>query len=108
MNINYEPPKPYKLQTDGDLWAIAHKALKAKGPHAVRVSKVKGHEDRAIEQLSPEQWREKVNNDEADTLAGEAYYALHGAQLKNLAQAYVDRFEEYVNFMHSIQCIILR
>eukprot|EP00973_Karenia_brevis_P087476 12129311-Karenia_brevis.AAC.1 len=43
LRHDYQPTTPYNLQTDGDLWEIAHHALVTRGPHSVKLTKVKGH-----------------------------------------------------------------
>eukprot|EP00973_Karenia_brevis_P061714 8582899-Karenia_brevis.AAC.1 len=71
-DINYKPLLPYNLQKDGDLWALVHEGLVQRGPHSVKLSKVKGHatwEDCTTEELK----RHKMSNDCADGHAKKAH-----------------------------------
>eukprot|EP00973_Karenia_brevis_P043034 5957991-Karenia_brevis.AAC.1 len=69
---DYIPNTPYNMQVDGDLWAIAHSAIKTRGPHSVSITKVKGHAE--MSECHTQALRErKHHNDKADKIAADAH-----------------------------------
>ena len=89
------PKRPWGLMPDGDLWNEFQQAVIAKGPHAVDLSKVKGHAtDDMVQQGYSAQL--KIGNDRSDTLAtrGRSSFAFAA-----LAGACSQRQDEYASFM---------
>ena len=71
------PAIPWCLMDDGDLWYHWYQAAKAKGPEAIRLSKVKGHATAAQVNAGEVRKVDQVNNVKVDDVAGEAV-ELHG------------------------------
>ena len=56
------------MQRDGDVWQAFWRAAIAKGPHAIKVSKVKGHATEKHITDGTATGAEKAGNDIADNL----------------------------------------
>ena len=98
-------PTPWQLVRDGDLWRIYWKALIAKGVHAVRLTKLKGHttyDDVKKETITAEH---RHGNMRADAICNDGYGVVQGAQ--NLTQWYQARHAEYCRFIMRVQRLIL-
>ena len=65
------------MEVNGDLWAHFEKAMRAKGAHAIRISKVKGHTTEELIAEGKATRRDMINNDKADEVA-KAAMQLHG------------------------------
>ena len=63
------PSTNWKVKSDGNIWEHFEKAVRAKGAHAVRITKVKGHVTQ--EHVDAQQYRDadKRGNDKADEAA---------------------------------------
>ena len=87
------PKRPWGLMPDGDLWQAFQHAVVAKGPHAVDLSKVKGHAtDEMVEKGYPRHL--KVGNDHSDALATRGRTSFPFA---HLAHACSHRQDEYAS-----------
>ncbi len=88
----------YKVLSDGDLWEHFEKAVRAKGVHAVRITKVKGHVSQ--EQVDAQQYRaaDKRGNDKADE-AADVGTQLYGKNVTETANFFHTRHHRYTNFM---------
>eukprot|EP00973_Karenia_brevis_P031134 4295146-Karenia_brevis.AAC.1 len=95
-NHDYTPSTPYLLQTDGDLWDIAHNAIKTRGPDSVCITKVKGHA-KLSECHTTIQKERKLHNDSADKIADEAHTKIRAPCV--IGQRYSKRQEEYTDFL---------
>ncbi len=75
----------YKVVYDGDLWEHFEKAVKTKGVHAIRITKVQGHVTQ--EQVDSKQYRavDKRGNDKADE-AADVGSALYGKDVIDTAR----------------------
>ena len=92
--------------SDGDLWFHFEEAAKAKGPKAIRISKVKGHVTQA--QVDDGTFRavDKSGNDQADHAADVAVQ-MHGEEIVSLAKILHRRHRQYFKFMqHVVKHII--
>ena len=58
-----QPRRPWSLQRDGDLWQAYWQHAKAKGTHAIRLTKVKGHTTEAM----VDQGKSPISTDKATT-----------------------------------------
>ena len=61
--------RPYELLTDGDLLALIHMLISARGPRTTKISKVKGHADEELVRRGKVREVDKVGNDMADRAA---------------------------------------
>ncbi len=88
----------YKVVSDGDLWEHFEKAVRAKGVHAIRITKVKGHVTQ--EQVDSKQYRavDKKGNDKADQ-AADVGTALYGKDVIDTAKNLHGRHYRYTKFM---------
>eukprot|EP00973_Karenia_brevis_P095355 12426934-Karenia_brevis.AAC.1 len=98
QNCGFTPHTPYNLQVDGDLWAIAHSAIKARGPHSVCITKVKGHAKLAECHTKVLKDR-KFHNDRADEIADDAHAKLRAPCVLQLGHRYAKRQNNYINFL---------
>ena len=67
----------WAMQKNGDLWAHFDRAVRAKGVHAVRISKVKGHATKEDISAGRASEADQIGNDKADGAAKGAIQ-LHG------------------------------
>lgn len=98
--------KHWAMQRDGDVWAAIWNVMLAKGPTAIRVSKVKGH---ATEKDVTEGRTTAVHracNNVADGLVKEAT-ALHGKSTNDLAYWLEARHRMYTTLMKDVQLFII-
>ena len=88
----------YKVLSDGDLWEHFERAVEAKGVHAARITKVKGHVSQ--EQGDAQQCRaaDKRGNDKADE-AADVGTQLFGKNVTNMADFFHTRHHRYTNLM---------
>ena len=61
--------KDWLKQPDGDLWKMLWRAIVAKNPHAIAVTKVKGHATEAMIQDGSVRVADKEGNDSSDLAA---------------------------------------
>ncbi len=96
----------WKTTSDGDLWQHFEEAVKAKGPHAIKITKVKGHATQ--EQVNNNIYRQcdKLGNDRADEAADIAV-KLHGDDLVEVARQMAFRIYEYTKFMKNVAMHII-
>ena len=88
----------YKVVSDGDLWEHSEKAVRAKGVHAIRITKVKGHVTQ--EQVDSKQYRpvDKKGNDKADQ-AADVGTVLYGKDVIDTTKFLHGRHYRYTKFM---------
>ena len=99
----HQPPRrPWLLQRDGDLWQAYWQHAKAKGTHAIRYTKVKGHATVAMVEAGTVATADKQGNDEADKLAKEAT-ELFGEGILRLGRKYGQRQKSYSALVFCIQ-----
>ena len=98
--------KHWQLQKDGDIWQAIWQAIIAKGPQAIRVTKVKGHATSSEVSSGKVEDVDKVGNDISDKLAAEGTL-LHGEDKINLANWIAARHRAYCEFMDMIQVFII-
>ena len=98
ISHDLQPKRPWALHKDGDLWGTYHDHVKAKGVHAIKISKVKGHatqdmiEDKTVRQV------DKDGNDFADNAAAEGV-GLHGKQVIKLGARWAQRHRKHCDFL---------
>ena len=104
-DLHYQPKVPYPPRKDGDLWAIFHANVKARGPSSIELVKVKGHAaDAGI--TTEQQARDKHGNDNADELAKTARTRLHDSALLQLSDYIAARAQQYIAFLKATHDII--
>ena len=69
MLAGRNPARPYELMVDGDLLALVHKLLDARGPGTTKISKVKGHAEEGLVREGRVRELDKIGNDMADRAA---------------------------------------
>ena len=101
LHCNSKIDLNWKLQTDGDLWEHFYKAVVAKGPAAVCISKVKGHatSEQVVAGVVTEQ--DNRGNDLADAAADKGVL-VHGEVLVKIAGRFDQRHRDYGDFMHDV------
>ena len=94
--------KPWPLQRDGDLWRIFWNLLLAKGPHAVRFSKVKGHATAADVAAGISTATDRMHNSRADDLVHRGVKAnIEGlAELGSLLGKHQQVYAELMRIIH--------
>jgi hypothetical protein len=99
---NLRKKKPSKtnwmLVSDGDLWLHFEQAAKAKGPKAIRLTKVKGHITQQQVDDNQHSMEDKLGNDKADEAADIAVQT-HGEDVVRLASIWHQRHRWYTRFM---------
>ena len=93
------------MQRDGDVWQAIWRAIIAKGPHAIKVSKVKGHATEQHVRDGTATAETKEGNDIADKLVEEGT-TLHGKANVDLAYWLGARQRAYQTTMPDIQRFI--
>ncbi len=91
----------WQLVSDGDLWYHFEMAAKAKGPKAIRISKVKGHVKQVQVDDGIYTQRDKDGNDQADHAADLATQ-MHGADVVSMASILHKRHDRYTAFMKQV------
>jgi hypothetical protein len=76
--------RPWALQKDGDLWEYMEHIIAAKGAHALKITKVKGHVTAKHIRDGTHRLSDKVGNDMADDLAARGVGA-HGDDVVHLS-----------------------
>ena len=99
--------KHWKLQKDGDVWQAIWRLILAKGPEAIKVTKVKGHATDEDVREGVATAADKAGNDVADSIVREAN-ALHGKATIDLAHWLEKRHTAYCTMMGEVQQIIIR
>ncbi len=91
----------WRTSSDGDLWDHFEKAIIAKGPKSIRITKVKGYVTQ--KQVDAQKYRlcDKVGNDKADQAADIAV-SMHGKPAIQLAKLWHDRHRYYAIFMQKV------
>ena len=68
-----ESRRPFRqhwaLQNDGDLWQQFWRQVQARGPHSIRITKVKGHATEEMVRSGKVREEDKEGNDKADRAA---------------------------------------
>ena len=98
--------KHWQLQKDGDVWHAIWRVILAKGPGAIKVSKVKGHATAEDIEEGKATAVDKAGNDVADSLVRNAT-ALHGKGTVGLAYWLEGRHKAYCKMMGEIQQFII-
>jgi hypothetical protein len=94
------------MQPDGDLWHQFWNATLARGPQAIKISKVKGHStDKDISEGKTTE-HDRKGNDEADKAATSGTEAVMDG-LVALAMWVQDRHASYCKFMHRVHTVII-
>ncbi len=94
--LGKKPKKPYASQKDGDLWQIFANYVAAKGPTAIRISKVKGHATEADIEEGKVIRQHREGNDKAD-LAAKKGIQKHGEDFVKLAGWFATRHQRYIS-----------
>jgi hypothetical protein len=98
--------RPWSMQPDGDLWHQFWNATLARGPQAIKISKVKGHStDKDISEGKTTE-HDRKGNDEADKAATSGTEAVMDG-LVALAMWVQDRHASYCKFMHRVHTVII-
>jgi len=92
---------PWSTVNDGDLWQHFFKAIKAKGPEAIKVSWVKGHATNEHIRSGISTLEQQAGNDSADK-AADVGTAVHGKDLVDITGWYHDRYKAYTNFVKRV------
>ena len=100
---SWSPPKPWPLCTDGDIWPHFQTAVRQKGRHAIKVTKVLGHATSADIDMGLATVIHKEHNDYADKLA-DSGVKLHTDCMVALSSLYARR----VTLMECVVCHIHR
>ena len=100
---NYPLGKAWGLQTDGDLWEQAWKAILKRGSQNQKLRKVKGHATRADIEAGLATQEDREGNDKADKEADEGVMAIQGEGLVLLADWMARRHKEYKMLVMRIQ-----
>eukprot|EP00973_Karenia_brevis_P056483 7856415-Karenia_brevis.AAC.1 len=109
LKSNHPCPMPaFSAQCDGDLWEVAYKLIRDRGPYSIRVTKVKGHATVAATQHSTHLTRLMHGNNRADTTAKHAMQNVHGPNVVQLSSLYHKKKCEYSDFLAHIHDIIVR
>ena len=91
----------WALESDGDLWDLFHKALKAKNTKAIKITWIKGHAtEKMVEQGVTTQANRKGNM-KADEIA-DIGTKLFTKEVIEMAEKYHARYEKYVSFMQKV------
>ena len=61
--------RPFSLQGDGDLWECFWKAVMARNPYTIKITKVKGHATDEMVADGRVQPQDRRGNDKADSAA---------------------------------------
>jgi hypothetical protein len=96
----------WKTLPDGDLWEYFTKAVEAKGPFSIKISKVKGHATQPAVDSGEVQAVDKEGNDAAD-IAADCGTRMHGSVLNMYAALIARRHKEYKQFVCRIHHHIL-
>ena len=88
------PKRPFELQKDRDLWQIFWESINLKGPHSIKLSKVKGHAKDSDVESGVARRVDKEGNDAADEAADEGVN-LHGEKVKRIANLFDYRQQKY-------------
>ena len=100
------PRKPYNIIPDGDLWEWFAKIVEAKGPQAVRLTKVKGHATDAMVAQGKVKEEHKVGNDFSDE-AADIGVEQHGGDFLEASTLFAAKQKEYGTFIKDIHKLIL-
>ena len=102
MAVRWHRLGPFALVPNGDLLTILDRIVCERGPHTIRVTKVRGH----VELKAADEERAHVDfawnrggDCKADALAGDAFQNLHGPDLVFLAHFLATRHLQYVWLM---------
>ena len=100
------PKKPWAILTDGDLWEYFEKIVKAKGAHAIDISKVKGHATEKMVAEGKVLKKDKEGNDASDEAADRGVEQ-HGNELLEISNYFAQAHAEYGKFMAHMHDFIL-
>ena len=98
--------KPWGVQTDGDLWEQAWKAVLKRGPGNQDLRKVKGHAPKQDVGKGKATKEDRHGNDRSDKIADEGVEAIGGRGLVKLGDWLGKRHDQYSKFMSRIQKMI--
>ena len=98
---------PWGLQPSGDIWRLMFRTMRAKGPHAIRLSKVFGHSTNDDIANGKTTFAKKYGNDRSDQSATRGYDQ-HSNGTHNLARYYAKRHHFYIVFVASLQNFIVQ
>ena len=98
--------KAWGLQTDGDLWEQAWRAVLKRGSMNQQLRKVKGHATEEDVEKGVATKEDKVGNDNSDILADKGVQDLQGAGLVKLAEWNASRHNRYAKFIRRVQKLI--
>ena len=93
--------RPWGMQQDGDMWAILDDMVTARGKHASRGSKVKGHATDEDVRKGLTTLRGKQGNDSADRMVHKGYDS-YGLRRRALCQLHDDRWNQYATSVGKI------
>ena len=91
----------WSMQKNGDLWAHFDRAVRAKGAHAIAISKVKGHATEADIRDGRAREVDQFGNDKADGAAKGAVHQ-HGKTFVAYVAKLFDRQKAYNKFVFAI------
>ena len=91
----------WKTTSDGDLWEHFVLAAKAKSPHAIWITKVKGHITEQQVSDNTHRLKDKLGNDQADT-AADIGVKMHGDGVMRIAKLLQVRHVAYIKFMKKV------
>ena len=94
------------MQQDGDMWAFLDGMVTARGKHASRGSKVKGHATDEDVRKGLITLSEKQGNDSADSMVHKGYDS-YGPRRRGLCQLHDDRWNQYANLVGMIQLMMI-
>ncbi len=88
----------WKTTPDGDLWHHFQEAARAKGPHAIRITKVKGHVSQVQVDANLYRHCDMAGNSKADEAADVAVET-RGKDVISVARILHNRHLQYMRFM---------
>ena len=101
--------RPWGMQPDGDMWAILDDIVSARGKHATRGTKVKGHATDEDVRKGLATHSDKQGNDSADKMVHRGYDS-YGLRRRALCVLHDERWNHYATMVGKIQrmmiCII--
>ena len=86
---------------DGDIWHNFQEAACAKGPHSIRITKVKGHVSQVQVDANLYRHCDMVGNNKADEAADVAVET-HGKDVISVARILHNRHLQYMRFMQQV------
>ena len=99
--------KPWRLQTDGDLWEVAWEAIQTRGIRNQDLRKVKGHATAEDVRKGVSTEDDKRGNDRSDENADQGVEQLAGEGLVKLGKWVAERQELYSRFIARVHKMIV-